>query len=326
MKHLYIADAFTEKIFGGNPAGVVILKEGDDFPDDEQMRLTAAELRYSETAFIRPLSKAELTEALAAMTETGRDGNLPDPDTELPGGMRIADVDGGFQIRYFTPTEEVDLCGHATIASYRCLTEEGLCETGGTYLNRTLAGDLFVDVAGDHILMDMASPTHIADIRKPEELQELYSVMGIDYCDLGIFPQLISTGLPDIMMPVASRDVLEAIDPDFPALTELSRRYEVTGVHAFALAREGEKVTAYCRNFGPLVGIDEEAATGTANGALTYYLIRNGLVKGDRCRFIQGEKMGRPSEIRSRFRRDSNGLQIRVGGSAAILVKGRIDL
>ena len=323
MKQLYIADAFTSAKFGGNPAGIVILKEGDSFPSDEIMRKTAAELRYSETAFIRPLTQEELEEALAEI--------LGDPsgsgNSERSGGKpRIADIDGGFQIRYFTPASEVDLCGHATIASFFCLTDAGICETGGTYLNRTLSGDLFVDVAGDQILMDMAVPKHIADIRKPEELQELYAIMGIDYCDLDIVPQLISTGLPDIMMPVASREVLAAIDPDFPALAELSRRYDVTGVHAFALGHEGDSVTAYCRNFAPLVEIDEEAATGTANGALTYYLIRNGLVKGDRCRFIQGESMGRPSEIRSSIRRDSNGLQIRVGGSAAILVKGRIDI
>ena len=313
MKQMYIADAFTTEKFGGNPAGVVLLKENEDFPSDEVMRKTAAELRYSETAFIRPMAESELKEILAEMTFE-------------EGGPSASDIDGGFQIRYFTPADEVDLCGHATIASYRCLTDAGLCETGGTYLNRALAGDLFIDVAGDQVLMDMARPQHISTMRAPEELQELYEVMGIDYCDIGMFPQLISTGLPDIIMPVQSRDVLAAIDPDFPALTELSRKYDVVGVHAFALAPEGDKVTAYCRNFAPLYDIDEEAATGTSSGALTYYLVRSGLVKGDRCLFVQGEKMGRPSQIRSAIRRDSNGLQIRVGGSAAILVKGRIDL
>ena len=313
MKQMYIADAFTTEKFGGNPAGVVLLKKNEDFPSDEVMRKTAAELRYSETAFIRPMAESELKEILAEMTFE-------------EGGPSASDIDGGFQIRYFTPADEVDLCGHATIASYRCLTDAGLCETGGTYLNRALAGDLFIDVAGDQVLMDMARPQHISTMRAPEELQELYEVMGIDYCDIGMFPQLISTGLPDIIMPVQSRDVLAAIDPDFPALTELSRKYDVVGVHAFALAPEGDKVTAYCRNFAPLYDIDEEAATGTSSGALTYYLVRSGLVKGDRCLFVQGEKMGRPSQIRSAIRRDSNGLQIRVGGSAAILVKGRIDL
>lgn len=323
MKQVYIADAFTSELFGGNPAGVVLLRKGEEFPSEEVMRKTAAELRYSETAFIQPLSDDDLRAALESM-DAERQG--PDADSRSSGQPRPADIDGGFRIRYFTPADEVDLCGHATIASFYCLKDAGLCETGGTYLNRTLSGDLFIDVAGDQILMDMAAPKHLGDIRAPKDLQELYEIMGIDWCDIGLVPQMISTGLPDIMMPVSSREVLDSIDPDFQALSDLSARLNVVGVHAFTLAREDEKVTAYCRNFAPLYGIDEEAATGTSNGALTYYLIRNGLIKGDRCAFIQGEKMGRPSKIVSRFRRDGNGLQIRVGGSAAILIKGRIDL
>ena len=333
MKQIYIADAFTSEKFGGNPAGVVILRQGEDFPDAELMRKTAAELRYSETAFIRPMPAEELEQVLESIfnpSDAGSAGaNPPDADTGTlrpPAGLRPQDIDGGFEVRYFTPAAEVDLCGHATIASYYCLKDAGLCDTGGTYLNRAKAGDLLIDVAGDQILMDMAAPRQIGDIRSPEELQELYAVLGIDYCDLDLVPRLISTGLPDIILPVASREVLAAIDPDFPALSALSERYGVTGVHAFALGHEGEKITAYCRNFAPLYDIDEEAATGTASGALTYYLVRSGLVRGDRCRFIQGEAMGRPSEIRSVIRRDGNGIQIRVGGSAAILVKGRIAL
>ena len=72
----YIVDAFTDTLFGGNPAGVAILDEHVDFPSEDQMRKTAAELRYSETAFVKPLG------------------------------------DGEFHTRYFTPTDEVDLCGH----------------------------------------------------------------------------------------------------------------------------------------------------------------------------------------------------------------------
>ena len=312
MYKAYIADAFTKRLFGGNPAGVVILKNGDHFPDDEIMRKTATELRYSETAFIRPMTGEELEQAIA--------------DNEDRFSVRPQDIDGGFQVRYFTPAAEVDLCGHATIASYVCLKDDGLCDVGGTYLNRTLAGDLLIDVTADTILMDMASPTHIATIRDPAALQELYTCLGIDYCDLDLLPQIISTGLPDIILPVSSREALAAIEPDFAALSALSEHYQVTGIHAFAPGREGEKINAYCRNFAPLYGIDEEAATGTASGALAYYLIRNGLLKGDKCRFVQGEAMGRPSEIRAVIRRDSNGLQIRVGGFAAILIKGRTSL
>lgn len=76
-------------------------------------------------------------------------------------------------------------------------------------------------------------------------------------------------------------------------------------------------MTAYVRNFAPLYDIDEEAATGTSNGALTYYLYRRGLVKPEGVNvFVQGEAMGRPSEIRSRLL--PNGEKIRVGGFAAM--------
>ena len=87
---------------------------------------------------------------------------------------------------------------------------------------------------------------------------------------------------------------LAAIAPDFPALSKLSERYEVVGVHAFTLDGEGDavKTTCHVRNFAPLYDIDEEAATGTSNGALTYYGYLNGFVAdGDDCRFVQGEAM-----------------------------------
>ena len=81
MKYL-VVDAFAEEIFGGNPAGVVLLPEGEDYPADDVMVRIAAEFRYSETAFIKQLSQND------------------------------------FQVRYFTPVTEVDLCGHATIGSF----------------------------------------------------------------------------------------------------------------------------------------------------------------------------------------------------------------
>ncbi len=100
----YIVDAFTSEPFGGNPAGVVLLDK--DFPSDELMQQVAAELRYSETAFVR------------------HDG----PST--------------FTVRYFTPCGEVDLCGHATIATFGVLREVGIVTEGEVCLNHTLAGDL----------------------------------------------------------------------------------------------------------------------------------------------------------------------------------------
>ncbi|MBQ1401112.1 MAG: PhzF family phenazine biosynthesis protein [Firmicutes bacterium] len=289
----YIVDAFADGVFGGNQAGVVILDEGRDFPSDEICIKTAKELRYSETAFIKRLNEKE------------------------------------FNIRYFTPAAEVELCGHATIGSFAALRYGGYIGDG-EYMNHTISGDLNIGVNGENILMDMATPVKINEIADEDKKRELYRIMGLDYDDLKargleLIPQMISTGLPDIMMPVVTLDDLEAIEPDFKALSDLSAAYEVVGVHAFTL--DGDDATCHVRNFAPLYDIDEEAATGTSNGALTYYGYLNGFVKsGDDCKFIQGEKMQRPSAIVSHIEADENGCLIKVGGRGIMFAEGEINI
>jgi PhzF family phenazine biosynthesis protein len=178
--------------------------------------------------------------------------------------------------------------------------------------------------------MDMATPVKINEITEYDALKELYTIMGLDYDDLKargleLTPQMVSTGLPDIMMPVPTLADLEAIEPDFKALSDLSARYEVVGVHAFT--QDGDDATCHVRNFAPLYDIDEEAATGTSNGALTYYGYLNGFVKsGDDCKFIQGEKMKRPSVIESHIEVDGDKCLIRVGGGGVMLAEGEINL
>ena len=237
----------------------------------------------------------------------------------------------------------MELCGHATIGSFKALLYAGIIKDNSKYINHTLSGDLEISVKDGSILMDMAAPVKINEINDAAALEELYSIMGLSYAEqkaagVTLTPQMISTGLPDIMMPVASLEALDAIAPDFPALSKLSERYEVVGVHAFTLdcgGKEGE--TCHVRNFAPLYEIDEEAATGTSNGALTYYGYLNGFVKdGDDCCFIQGEKMKRPSEIRSHIDVDcsADGCEegaaspclIKVGGNAVILAEGEIHI
>ena len=289
----YIVDAFTTELFGGNPAGVVLLPEGVHFPSKDVCVKTAAELRYSETAFIKNLG------------------------------------DGEFNIRYFTPVDEVELCGHATIGSFAALRSGGHIGDG-EYINHTISGDLNIGVAGERVMMDMATPVLIGGIEEAADLEELYSIMGLDYGKLkkeglSMKPLMISTGLPDIMMPVNTREELAAIEPDFKALSDLSEKYEVVGVHAFTT--EGDDATCHVRNFAPLYGIDEEAATGTSNGALTYYGFINGFIEsGDECSFIQGEKMDRPSRILSNIKADGDTCLIRVGGSGIVLAAGEINL
>ena len=111
----------------------------------------------------------------------------------------------------------------------------------------------------------------------------------------------------------------------FPLLRSFPSGTRSSGVHAFTVnAGDG---AIHCRNFAPLYDIDEEAATGTSNGALTYYLYKNGLLKeGADNLFIQGESMDRPSKIRSKLTAEAAGVTIQVGGTAVILATGEINL
>ncbi len=272
-------DAFTDKPFGGNPAGVVIID--GQYPEDEAMLQTAKRAGYSETAFVRP----------------GKDRSV--------------------ELRYFTPAAEVDLCGHATIASFFELWKQGLVESGKTYKAITKAGEINVDVdESGSVWMDMAPPRELGGL-DDEDLAALYAAYGLNPEDAGpLPPAIVSTGLPDIIMPVKDAGLLAALKPDMEAISRLSEKLCVTGVHVFAPGQDG--VTARARNFAPLYDIPEEAATGTANGALCYYLYNRKLIKaGEPQLIIQGEAMGRPSKIRAIVLKDGSDVKLRVGGQAA---------
>ena len=275
---LYIVDAFTDKPFGGNTAGVVLLEPDSQFPGDELMQHVAAELRYSETAFIRRHSDKEFT------------------------------------IRYFTPKAEVELCGHATIASFYLLHHEGLAK--GTCLCHTLAGDLHIE-AGKRVMMQMAMPRIVATI---EETGEIYKALGVSDYHPSMPVQIAYSGLPDLMIPLPDVNTLQALNPDMEAITVITKSYDAVSFHVFAFANDG--YTAHVRDFAPLYGVPEESATGTANAALTYYLQQNGCLGAEaECSFMQGEAMGRPSVVATQIRKDGT---IYVGGTAAIVAKGEL--
>lgn len=279
----YVADAFTAQPFSGNQAGVVFLGDGP-FPQEELMRALAGELKHSETAFVR---------------RTGAEA---------------------FHIRYFTPAEEVDLCGHATVAAFTVLRETG--EIGaGRYTLRTRSGVLEVAAEPDAVWMDMAPPAEGRAFSQAEQ-EELYAAYGLSLGDRpeGLEAQAVSTGLWDILLPVRSRDALDGAVQNEGAVRALSERYGVVGVHMFCVEKTPD-VTARCRNFAPLYAISEEAATGTSNGALTFYLYRRGLAEsGAVNRFLQGERMGKPSEILTRL---TDGA-VRVGGRAVLTLRGEL--
>lgn len=276
MKY-YIVDAFTDQPFGGNPAGVVLL-EGDAFPPEALMLQVAAELRYSETAFVRRLSPTE------------------------------------YHVRYFTPKAEVELCGHATIATFSLLHQEA--SIVGRCLCRTKAGDLDIEV-GERVMMQMATPRILATLKDTEEI---YRALGVTDCQPTLPVQIAYSGLPDLMIPIADVTTLNGLQPDMEAISDITRKRKAVSFHVFAFGNDG--YTAHVRDFAPLYGVPEESATGTANAALTHYLQQNGCIppSGD-FSFLQGETMGRPSVVATRIAPDGI---IYVGGTAAIVARGEL--
>ena len=279
-----IVDAFTERPYSGNPAGVVYLG-GEPFPEEAVCIKAAAELRFSETAFIRKLTETE------------------------------------YAVRYFTPVCEAALCGHATVASFSFLRDKKICGLGDMLVH-TKSGDIRVTVEKSSVWLDMAEARTIK-LFSDEEARGLYRAFGLAerWSEAGLSPAAVAVGLDDILLPVKDIEELNAARQNEAAVSRLSKRYNVTGVHMFCLTEDG--FTAHCRNFAPLYGIPEECATGTSSGALCHYLMECGAIpEGASVRFMQGEAMGRPSVIAAKR---ENG-RVRVGGPAAAVLEGRIVL
>lgn len=274
-----VLNAFGVTAQGGNPAGVVL--DAGRFDAAARQRI-AAQAALSETAFVEASAGAD------------------------------------FRVRFFTPTDEVDLCGHATIAAFAHMFRLGRMKAGW-YLQETKAGTLGVEVDADGtVLMEQNLPD-FENLVPREEVAESLGV-GTDSLMSDLPVQIVSTGLRDVMVPVVSLRALMDLRPDMDRITDVSRRHGTVGYHAFTLETMRGS-TAHCRNFGPLVGIPEESATGTSSGALACYLFKEGRVPPEKAGsmvFEQGYGMGKPSEIRVRLDiRDGAIVRVRVGGMAA---------
>ncbi len=270
-KTAYIVNAFTANGEHGNPAGVVL--ETDELTD-AQMLSIAQQVGLSETAFVTESDTADK------------------------------------RVRFFTSTNEVDLCGHATIATWSLLKSLGRI-SNGNYTQQTMAGDLAVSVRNDIVFMEQTSAI-FGEIVPPAQVA---SLLGIEVGDLhsSLVPQMVSTGLKDLMIPVKDRQVLASLQPQTEAIKAFSTVHDSYSLHVFALTDGGSSASA--RNFDPAHGIPEECATGTSNGGLLCYLRKNGVLPSQEIyRIEQGEAMGELSYIYGKFIDDT----VWIGGQATI--------
>lgn len=279
MVHVYVTSAFGKNNSGGNKAGVVL--DSTTLTVTQKMEI-ARQLGYSETAFVSPFTL------------------------------------GDFRIEYFTPTDEVPLCGHATIATFATLYSLHKVESG-TYTIETKAGILRIQIGEDGMIyMEQNTPIY------GEELSPtLFSCMDTTPTSYPI--QIVSTGLKDIIYPVDTLTQLESLQPDFKAMSELSKQLDVVGIHAFTLTPDKD-ITAICRNFAPLYGIDEESATGTASCALACYLFKH-QNKQKEYTFEQGYNLNSISLIAVKLEYQEDTIQeVYVGGKGYLVCEMDIEV
>ncbi len=200
---LTVVDSFTDRPFAGNPAAVAVV---DRFPDDSEMQLIAREMNLSETAFV------------------------------------ASRADGAYDLRWFTPAVEVDLCGHATLATAHVLGGTGRFVTKSGLLTCTTGDDGWIE-------MDFpADPPTVADA--PDTL----GIAGIRWC---------GRGRSDLLVEVGDAATVRALAPDLAAIAGL-------GVRCVVVTAGGDKPGIDCvsRVFAPAVGIPEDPVTGSAHCTL----------------------------------------------------------
>ncbi|MBR9787020.1 MAG: PhzF family phenazine biosynthesis protein [Vibrionaceae bacterium] len=282
-----LVNSFTENGTGGNPAGVVL--HADQLSDQEKLKVAQA-VGYSETAFV----------------------------------SRDDEVD--FELSFFTITGEVDFCGHATLAAFSTMYQDGII-TEGKYLQRTKSGLLAVTIEENgHIVMDQKLPEYRGEF----SYEDISKLIGLDSTILESTQlpiEVISTGLPDIIVPVPY-GYLDKIQVNEILTSDFCKRHDVIGIHAFELCEKTNMVTASCRNFAPLFGIPEESATGSASGALACYLTKHLCSTGSNSfTFEQGRAMECISRITASVESSEQGIiKVRVGGFAHRVGRQNISL
>lgn len=249
MIKVYVASAFCKDETGGNKAGVVLYENG--LTNDEKKKI-AKIVGYAETAFV---------------TET------PEAD---------------FKIEYFTPAEEVPLCGHATIATFGVLKYLNNLDKD-SYTIETKSGILNINLKENQIFMEQNIPVFYEEL----SYKEIRKSFDIDCINKNIPIQIVSTGLKDILIPIKNEEVLWQLKPNFEYITEISKKYNVVGMHLYTFSND----KVMCRNFAPLYDVNEESATGTSNCALAGLLFKKLNIKKDIYAFEQGYSLKAPSQI-----------------------------
>ncbi len=289
-QRFFIVDVFAQTKYTGNQLAVVA--DATDLTSEE-MQAIAAEMNYSETTFI-----------------TG-------PPT-----------DRGWPVRIFTPAEEVPFAGHPTLGTAALIRDE-LTENEPDAVTLNLhVGEIPVDVRdtdGEEFLWMRQQPPEFGETLRHERLA---TVLGLEthHMDEEWPVQVVSTGLPTIIVPLTGREALEGIDLDRNAYDDLVADREAKLVHTFCAEPREPGHDLAARMFAPYYNVAEDPATGSANGCLAAYLSQHEYLGSDHVdvRVEQGYEMGRPSLLALAAETTEEGITVEVGGCVVPVARGEL--
>lgn len=299
----YQLDVFTRTPLTGN--ALAVFPDADGL-DAETMQRLAREMNLSETTFVLPSASAT------------------------------------HRVRFFTPAAEIPLAGHPTIGTWWLLAELGRLElpaAGETEVTQETGRGVLpvrIHTAGgrpERVVMHQVRPEYGAVVGYPSILARQ---LGGDETLIPSTPtpEVVSTALPQLMVPVASLAALRAL-PSGGAGGDLAAHLRTLGTDCamcYSLETEAPDATVHCRMFAPGLGVPEDPATGSASGALGAYLVRHGVVplKANSAEITveQGLEIGRPSRIDVTVEVDAAGEVnvVKVGGTAVTIIEGEVRL
>lgn len=287
-------DAFTDRPLGGNPCAVIFDTEN---LDDDTMLAIAKEMNLSETSFVRRSQAAD------------------------------------FGVRYFTPAEEIPLAGHPTLATAFALVDSGRFALQGERTTLTLelqVGPLPVEIYAPNgqvsrIVMTQKKPAFLQTL-DPEEVLPAFGLSVRDWWSDGPV-QVVSTGTPQLMIPVRDHAALRRARVDVERYTALREREGFFSPHLFCLGGETALGNTFARHFGVPPDSPEDPFTGSASGGMGAYLWRHGLVDSPTFVAEQGHWMGRPGVgIVEVIGTPEDIETVKVGGGAVAVLRGELAI
>lgn len=299
----YQADVFTAQPFGGNP--VAVFPEAQGLTDDELQQI-AREMNLSETVFVFPPS---------------------DPAAVV-------------RLRIFTPTQEIPFAGHPVVGAMHVLAQLGMIATPEPVtrvVQECNIGCFPVDLLTRdgkvmRVVMTQPPPQFLERIDDTEDLYLVAAALGIPkhtITDTKWSLEVVSTGLPVLIVPVRTLTAVRSINPDPSAIVNLCGRFGANGIMAFTTVTVEPFSNVHARMFAPAIGIPEDPATGSASGALGAYLVQNKIVDfGPLTEIVieQGYEVERPSRILVEVESNGDAIEtVKVGGQCVMVVEGMLN-